>query len=318
MKKLNLIIFFTALLFSYSNAQSTDQDSDYGRISLTPYVTNNINGIPNNAKNMLQRKLEKIVTKNGLGGTNYSNRFILTANVDISSKNITATAPPMHAYTLEVTFLIGDAMEGTKFSTTSKTLKGVGDTEDRAYLQAIKGIKSTDKIYNDFIAEGKNKIIAYYNAQCDFIIKEAQGLADQNRYEEALFKLFSVPKVCKECYEKCIDNIKPIYQKHIDRQCAMKLQEATGIWNANQDFESAEKAAKILATIEPNSSCFNDVKDLSDDIAKRVRKVDSREWNYKLKELTQVSEMIQAYENIGVAWGENQPENTFYNMIRWW
>ena len=65
MKKLNLIIFFTALLFSYSNAQSTDQDSDYGRISLTPYVTNNINGIPNIAKNMLQRKLEKIVTKNG-------------------------------------------------------------------------------------------------------------------------------------------------------------------------------------------------------------------------------------------------------------
>ena len=111
MKKLNLIIFFIALLFSYSNAQSTDQDSDYGRISLTPYVTNNINGIPNNAKNMLQRKLEKIVTKNGLGGTNYCNRFILTANVDISSKNITATAPPMHAYTLEVTFFIGDAME---------------------------------------------------------------------------------------------------------------------------------------------------------------------------------------------------------------
>ena len=91
---------------------------------------------------------------------------------------------------------------------------------------------------------------------------------------------------------------------------------ATGIWNANQDFESAEEAAKILATIEPNSSCFGDVKDLSDVIA-RVRKVDSREWNYKLKELSQVSEIIQAYENIGVAWGKYL-ENTFYNMIRWW
>ena len=42
------------------------------------------------------------------------------------------------------------------------------------------------------IEEGKNKIINYFNNQCDFIIKEAQGLADQNRYEEALFKLFSV------------------------------------------------------------------------------------------------------------------------------
>ena len=155
-----------------------------------------------------------------------------------------------------------------------KRLKGVGDTERQSLLPGYQRlIKSTDKIYDDFIAEGKNKIIAYYNAQCDFIIKEAQGLADQNRYEEALFKLFSVPKVCKECYEKCIDNIKPIYQKHIDRQCAMKLQEATGIWNANQDFESAEKAAKILATIEPNSSCFNDVKDLSDDIAKEFEKL---------------------------------------------
>ena len=49
--------------------KASDEDSDYGRISLTPYVTNNIEGIPNNARNMLQRKLEKIVTKNGLGGT---------------------------------------------------------------------------------------------------------------------------------------------------------------------------------------------------------------------------------------------------------
>ena len=283
MKKLNLIILFTALLFNLSSAQNSEEENDYGRISLTPYVTNNIEGIPNNARNMLQRKLEKIVTKNGLGGTSYSNRFIMTANVDISSKNITATAPPMHAYTLEVTFFIGDAVEGTKFSSTSKTLKGVGDTEDRGTLmiQTIKGIKSNDKIYDEFIAEGKDKIIAYYNAQCDFIIKEAQGLADQNRFEEALYKLFSVPKVCKECYDRCIDNIKPIYQKHIDRQCAMKLQEATGIWNANQDFESAEEAAKILATIEPNSSCFGDVKDLSDVIAKR-----------ELEKLTQESGII--------------------------
>ena len=55
MKKLNLIILFTALLFNLSSAQNSEEENDYGRISLTPYVTNNIEGIPNNARNMLQR-----------------------------------------------------------------------------------------------------------------------------------------------------------------------------------------------------------------------------------------------------------------------
>ena len=59
MKKLNLIILFAALLFNLSNAQTSEEENDYGRISLTPFVTNNIEGIPNNARNMLQRKLEK-------------------------------------------------------------------------------------------------------------------------------------------------------------------------------------------------------------------------------------------------------------------
>jgi len=316
MKKLNLIIIITVLFFNSNYSQEESNEADKNRIVLSAYLPNSFENIPSSARNILQRKLDNIVIKNSLAGINFSNRFILTANIDISNKNITPTAPPMYAYTFDVTFVIGDGVSGIKFSSATKTIKGVGKTEDVAFIQAVKAIKAKDDIYSSMIEEGKNKIINYFNNQCDFIIKEAQGLADQNRYEEALFKLFSVPQVSKECYDKCIDNIKPMYQKHIDRQCAMLLIRAKGIWNANQNYEAAKKAAEILATIEPNSSCFSDVQILFNEISTRIRTIDSREWDYKLKELNQVSELINAYNNIGVAWGENQPENTF--NIRGW
>ena len=111
-----------------------------------------------------------------------------------------------------------------------------------------------------------------------------------------------------------------IYQKMIDRNCKMKLNEATGIWSASQDLEAATEAAKLLATIEPQSSCFSDVSKLFKKIQTRVYKLDARDWDYKLKELNQTSELIKAYRDIGVATGENQPQNVTYNynaISRW-
>ena len=47
----------------------------------------------------------------------------------------------------------------------------------------------------------------------DRIIKEAQTLADQDKYPHAIYKLTSVPTACGECYDKAMNAVKPIYQK---------------------------------------------------------------------------------------------------------
>jgi hypothetical protein len=322
MKKLALIfsiLFFNFVLFAQNNLGKAD---DAGRIALTTVVSDQIEGLTPTAQTSLVNKLNQIASKNGIGSSSLNNRFILTSNVLVLTKDITATAPPMHAYTLEVTLYIGDGIEGTLFSSTSVTLKGVGETETKAYMAALKTLKVEDSKYQTFIEKGKSKIIEYFNSKCDFILKEADMLVSKNEFAAAIYKLVSIPEVCKECYDKAMDKVAPIYQKQIDRQCKIDLAEAKNIWNSNQNSEGADKASYYLGRIDPNSTCYKEAQQFSELIAKRIKELDKREWEFKLKQQQDNVDIqkatIKAARDIGVAYGNNQPQNVIYNYSLWW
>ena len=318
MKKI-LLLSFAVVFNSFLFAQSKSNDA--GRIILNTVVPEQIEGLTGTAKANLENKLSQIATKNGMGGSALNPRFVLAANVIVQTKDITPTAPPMHAYTIEVTLFIGDGIEGTKFASTSVTLKGVGETETKAYMMALKNLKVDDPKYQAFIENGKKKIVDYYIAKCDFILKEAEQLAGRAEYDAAIAKLVSVPEVCKECYDKAMNAVAPIYKQQIDRICKLNLASATSVWNAGQNQNAASEAGKLLSVIDPNSNCFADAKALSDKIAKRVMELDNREWNFQMKQYDdQVSiekATIQAARDIGVAYGENQPQTVTYNYDVW-
>jgi hypothetical protein len=292
--------------------------NDYGRVALATYVPEQIENMPDIAKNMLANKMAQIVTQGGMSGGAYSERFIITANVVVMSKELLPASPPMQAYSLGVNLYIGDGVDGKLFASHSITVKGVGENETKAYLAAIKNIKTNDPAYQSFLDKGKTRIIQYYNTRCDFIIREAQTLADQNQYEAAIYKLTSVPDVCKDCFDKCMVAVAPIYKKKIDRDCQILLAAANNVWAANQTVVAANQAATLLSQIEPSSACYGEIKPLVNKIAARVYEIDKREWKYILREQEQKSELIKAYRDIGVAWGNGQPKSIRYNIIGWW
>ncbi|SFB00594.1 hypothetical protein SAMN05660845_1267 [Flavobacterium swingsii] len=317
MKSIFLSILIAIGFSGYAQGTAVKGD-DAAKITLATYVSEQIEEMPEAARSILTNKLNQIVTQNGMGGSEFNERFILTANINVLTKDITPTAPPMHAYTLDITLYIGDGFEGTKFASHSITVKGVGENQTKAYLSALKNLKSNDPNYQSFIQTGKTKIIQYYKSKCDFIIKDAQRLAAQNNFEEAIYNLTSVPDACQDCYNKCMVAVAPIYKKQIDRDCKVKLNEANNLWTANQNIDAANQAGEILSTIDPSAACFGEVKALSGKIASRVKELDKREWNYVLKEQAQVSETIRAYRDIGVAYGKGQPKTVNYNVSGWW
>jgi hypothetical protein len=314
MKNIFIII---SLLFCFTfiaNAQNKTSGTE--RIVLTAYVQQSIEGLPEIAVENLQNKLSQIITASGFSGGN-NQRFILTANISVLTKDITPTAPPQHAYTLAITLYIGDGISGVLFASTSTTVKGVGETETKAYINALKNLQTQSPSYQSFVENGKNKIIAYYNANCDFIIKEASVLASTNNFEAAIAQLATIPNASEECYFKAMDAIIPIYQKYIDRDCQMKLQQATALWSASQDYESALQAGLVLASVDPDATCFKDVKSLFNKIESSIKQRDEREWKYILKTQLQESERIEAIRAIGVAYGTHQ-SNVVYNIRGWW
>ena len=346
MKKILSISIFTFLsIIGYTQVQL----DDFGRIILNSHISEKLE-LSTEVKNTLLTKLDQISSANGMGGSQINHRFIITANVTIGSKDVIAGPPQMLAQNLELTLFIGDAITNTIFSTISMSLKGVGTNENKAYIDAFKNINPKNKEVVAFLEEGKTKIINYYRTNCDFILKEAQTLAKQEKFDEAIFKLALVPEVCKECYFKCLDTISVIYQKKIDADCKIKFNKAKNIWNANQNPDGAEKAGDLLSTINPQSNCQTDINTLMKTIDAKLKADEKARWQFKMKqyedkitaqkEQVRIAEekslrddqfrdqqsirnyqidkiRINAYREVGVEYARNQPRTITYNNIYW-
>ena len=300
-----------------------DKTDDLGRIAIVPYVTDQIEDLPEIAKNNLRSKMAQILTKQGIAGSaGFSSQFIMVPNISVLSKDVVAGAPPKVALNLEVAFYIGDGINGVKYGSAAVMAKGVGSTETKAYVSALRNISSSNKDLAQLIDTAKERILEYYNDGCDFILKEADNLAAQNKFDEALYALSSVPVVSKECFNKAQDRIGDVYQQMIDRDCDMLLNQATNAWNAGQNYEAAVEATELLNQIEPESACFSKVKTLSKSIRAGIKDTNNKEWAMLNKQLESITEIeknrLSTTKEIALAYANNQPKNVVYNVKGWW
>lgn len=315
-------IFSTLFLFAImiAKAQTPGESSTSSQIELTAYVPEQVEGLTESARNNLENKLSQIVMANGAGISPDNSRFIITANVMVLSKDITPTAPPLQAYTLDVNLYIGDGLEGIKFSTCSVTIKGVGENETKAYMSALKNLKVNDPQYQAFISKGKSKIIEYYNRKCDLIIKDAKTLASQNQFDSAIFKLSTIPGECKSCYDKSAPVAKTIYKQFIDNDCKIRLAEAKNSWNSSQNEYGANSAGEYLSLISPNASCYNEAQAFSNKIAAKIMADEKREWNFRMKvyqdEVAAEKASLKAEREIALAYAKST--SVSYTVIGWW
>lgn len=256
-----IIMVIACLMASMTFAQDQTQTmDDAARIALSAYMDPS-SSIPNNAKKTLKDRMQKIITKNGMGSAK-NTRFIMTANVRELNLEKSETAPVIYIYNLEVNFYIGDGIDGTLFSSCSLEVNAAGDSKEKAYMAALKKIKATDPQYQAFIDEGKKKIVDYYESKCDFIIKEAVTKADRKEFDEAIYQLLSVPSICKGCYDKVQEMSVQIYKRKIENDCQVNLSKAkTEIAGNNWD-----EALKYLSGYTPDMECYPEVATLMKDI----------------------------------------------------
>lgn len=210
MKKILQLLYVFSFAFVLNlNAQNSEgKATDAERISITPVV--NDQEIPQAAKNLLLNKMTQICTRNGMAGDGSNPFFIMDASIDVLSKELTPTAPPMHALNLQVNFFIMDAINGNIYSQASIEVKGVGTNETKAYMMAIKSISETKGAFKAMVDRGKVKILEFYNSECDYIVSKALALKKQGNNTEAIEVLKSVPSVSRECYVKCLEILSEI------------------------------------------------------------------------------------------------------------
>ncbi|WP_016777204.1 hypothetical protein [Anaerophaga thermohalophila] len=333
MKLLISTIIFVLPIFAF--AQKSVKPDDFGRIVLNTYIPEQIE-LPVEAKNLLSTKLTQITSNNGIGGSSINERFIITANVNIGTKDIIAGPPQMIAQNVDVTFFVGDVIENTIFSSTTLSVKGVGTNENKAFIDALKRINVNDNRFSTLIEKGKNKIIEYYISQCDFIIKDAMTLTKLEKYNQAIYKLSLIPEVCQDCYFKSLDTLAHIFQEKIDMECEKAFNKAKTIWFSSLDKEGAKKAGELLSRIHPSSKCIDDANKLISEIDEKLKEDEKKEWEFMIRQyednLAREQELLEmrkkqnarnfqlqqqrinTYREIATEYAKNQPKSVTKNI----
>ena len=309
MKKL-----FTICIAALMSATMLAVETQYLPISV--YAADDQESFPAGAKAMIENKLTQLLTKNGIAGIDYMGQFVLTITTTPIDKDVIPGPPSKIAEKMEMNLYIIDAYAKTIFSSTSFTVRGLGETETKCYLNAISHMPLQTPAIAKFITEGKNKIIEYYDHEGEQLIKKAMYLAGQKQYEEALFWATLIPQQSKH-YDAAISAGLEIYQKYIDNQCAINLAAARQAWAAEQNAMGAAAAGEYLANILPDAGCYGEAMELYKEIKGKVL----ADWQFEMSQYGDGIDLeklrIDQARQVGVAYGEHQPQqNTSIEFLR--
>ena len=336
------ILFLIALICAM-HIHAQERFDDIGRISIHAYVPES-EELPYESHKLLETKLSQIISANGISDNENIVRFILTAKINVISKDIVAGPPQRISQKLDITFILGDIEEDKVYSQLTISTIGIGQNLEKSYISAFKNIDSKKSAITAFLQEGKEKLLAYYQTHCEELIAEAKRQASQQNYEDALMLLASIPSVCTDCFEKSAHTATSIYTNMIEVRGGEFLNQARAAWANNPTKEGAMEATRLLSQINFAASCQPKANSLLREITTKMNEIDKREWEHQMqiyqdgieREKRQWAQNVREYENnvqtqrmylkaardVAITYAKNQPKNVtrvinFNRVILW-
>lgn len=270
------------VLFCTLSVQAQNRLDDIGRITIHAYVPEN-EDLPYEARKLLTTKLSQIITANGIADNENFVRFVLTAKVNVISKDIVAGPPPRISQKLDITLMLGDVEEDKAYAQATISAIGVGQSDEKSFIAAFKNINPKNTAITAFLQEGKEKVLNYYQTHCEDLIAEAKKQASTQNYEDALMLLTSIPDVCTDCFEEAAQVAAPIYTKMIEARGAEFLNQAQAVWAKNPTKEGAREATQLLSQINFAASCMPKATSLMNEITAKMNEIDRREWEHEMQ-----------------------------------
>lgn len=339
MKKICLILALLCPIL----VQAQDRLDDVGRITIHAYVPEN-EDLPYEAHKLLTTKLSQIITANGIADNDNFVRFVLTAKINVISKDIVAGPPQRISQKLDITLMLGDIEEDKIYSQLTISAIGVGQSYEKSFIPAFKNINPKSTAITAFIREGKEKVLGYYQTHCEDLITEAKKQASLQNYEDALMLLASIPDVCTDCFEGAARIAAPIYTDMVEARGAEFLNQARAVWAKHPTREGAREATRLISQINFAASCQPQATSLMREITAKMNEIDRREWEHQMqvyqdgieREKRQWAQHVREYEDrvqtqrmylkaardVAITYAKNQPKVVTrivnYNRIILW
>lgn len=310
MKKKLLILAGIVMLFGTTLRAQDGGAPISGNIPIAVVAAAQQN-VPEGVNTYIENKLQQVIVQNGLGSADYYGRFVITASILPVTKDIVPGPPMQFSENLDVTFYIVDNIDQKIFSSVTVSARAVDASEEKVLNKAIRSINVRSPQITKFVNEGREKIVAYYVAQADRIIAKARTLARQRQYEAAFYELSTIPEACGAAYDKAMAAGTEIFQEYVDYMCDVNLAQARSAWMAQQNSDGAYEAGGYLSQILPDAKCYGEAMGLYQEIKGKVLD----DWKFEMQQYSdQVSlerSRIDAWRQVGVAYGQNQKSDTY-------
>lgn len=312
------IFIFIGVLGITSTMKMEAQEE--GKVSINAVI---VDEIPVEAAHYLQTKMQQALVTGGASDYGYTERFVMTAKINVTQKDIAPTTPARISQKLEITFFIGDVVANKLYESCSLSVVGIGTNETKSFISAFQKINARHPELQAMITAAKKKIVDYFTQNCHAILANAGTLASMEQYEEAIYQLMTVPNTCEDCYKKCQQQAAVYYHKQINNETMDLLNKARTEWLRNPTAEGATVVADILGRSNPRSSYYSEVVKFRNSVSAKLQADARREWQLKIKQYEDSQafkrSIVEGCRDIGMAWAKNQPTTIYKSIIRsWW
>lgn len=297
------IIFCLALVPSMAFSQNCE-------IHLMVAPVEQPEDLPMEINDMLMQRLTNVISSKSVTADPNVDQFFITAKINHIYKDVVPGPPTKYVIHSLLTLYIGDAINQKVYASTSTEIRGVGTTEQRAYINALSTISNSNSKIASLVEQGTRKIIDYYDKNYQTILAQAKQAMALKDFQKALYLSTSVPQCCAG-YGTAFALTMNIYNKYINYDCKKLMMAAKAEWSAHPDVKGAENAQLFLMQIDSDSNCNGDAIALQNEIKKVVKYNWDFENHKKYNDTVDVEKLkIAAAKAIGVAYGNGQKSTT--------
>lgn len=264
---------------------------------------------PSSLDKMLVNRLTRALSKEGVvASDDYGQLYLNGRFTDVYKQEVPGPPAQVGVHT-ELTLQLAD-FGGTVFATETFDLRGVGTSEQRAYINALQSISPRSRQFETFVKSARNKAIAYFDNHYPEILGKAERAASMRDYEQALYYSTLIPQ-CSNGYSEAERLTRQYYQQYIDYRGEMLLKQARAAFALSPNADGAREAYAYLIQIDPASASNSASLKFADEVAKQTKVEYDFEVHEKYKDSIDMQHrQIEAAKQIGVAFGRGQAART--------
>lgn len=303
------------LLFIIHTGVAQDSTEDINSMSLSVILPDNSEYLTEKSLSKIESKIQHIVSKHGISGKGYSNEFLIYPKFEIFDESTIEGMRNLVVIEVEFNLFIQQYSNKRIFSSYNKSIKGSGYTKEKAITNAISKITLSDKKLEEFIIDGKEKILNYYRTNCDQIIGDADAFISTKKYQQAIALISSVPREANDCYTSIQKKSIEAYNAYQEQMCKQHILIAKSKI-ANNEYSAA---LRTLSFIDVNSSCANEAENLIRNTSSKVDQRDKKYWDLMLKKHNDRQNLhkyrLDTMKEITKAYYNSKPNTIIYKSL---